>query len=68
MDDKMKEIADDNIFNIPYTLRVNKYFQRFVNAIHGATDGSGSTIEDNPQLALTKAMLGAQRWLEVEPW
>ena len=55
----MKEIADDNIFNIPYTLRVDKYCQRLVNAIHGATDGSGSAIADGLPIALTKTMLGA---------
>merc|ERR1711957_165882 len=56
---QMKEIAEDNNFNIPYTLRVDEYRQRLVNASHGATDGSGSTIEDSLQLALTKAMIGA---------
>ena len=55
----MIEIAEDNNFNIPSTLRVDDYRQRLVNAIHGATDGSGSTIEDSLQLALTKAMIGA---------
>ena len=55
----MKEITKGNNFIVPHTLRVDKYRQRLVNDIHGATGGSGSTIEESLQLALSKAMIGA---------
>ena len=54
---QMKEITDENEFDIPYNLRLDEYRRYLSNAINGVPENVKPM--DDLQLSLTKAMLAA---------